>query len=78
MYHDSWTRKEIYSIDGSTVDGPIVKQFKKSASVTCSASLSNSGKEKTFTIIPKSELTPYNSYHMILKDFNDLANDLVI
>jgi len=45
--------QEIYSIDGSTVDGPIVKQFKKSASVTCSASLSNSGKEKTFTIIPK-------------------------
>ena len=55
MYHDSWTRKEIYSIDGSTVDGPIVKQFKKSASVTCSASLSSGKKEKTFIIIPKSE-----------------------
>lgn len=45
--------QEIYSIDGSTVDGPIVKQFKKSATVTCSASLSNSNMEKTFTIIPK-------------------------
>ena len=55
MYHDSWTRKEIYSVDGSTVNGPIVQQFKKSATVTCSASLSNSNMEKTFTIIPKSE-----------------------
>lgn len=45
--------QEIYSIDGSTVDGPIVKQFKKSATVTCSASLSNSNMEKTFNIIPK-------------------------
>lgn len=38
--------QEIYSIDGSTVDGPIVKQFKKSASVTCSASLSSGKKRK--------------------------------
>lgn len=45
--------QEIYSIDGSSVDGPITKQFKKSATVTCSASLSNSGKEKTFTLVPK-------------------------
>jgi len=45
--------QEIYSIDGSTEDGPIVKQFKKSATITCSASLSTSRKEKTFNIIPK-------------------------
>jgi len=45
--------QEMYKIDGATVDGPITKQFKKSATVACSASLSTGSKDKTFTVIPK-------------------------
>ena len=44
-----------WAVVNSRINKPYVIQFKRPGKVTCSASLSNSNMEKTFTIIPKSE-----------------------